>query len=158
MKQPVKEEAFLARYAQQKNLNEQELITSFYALEQTTAFFTKIPALLTKLHAEGYTLHILSNCGLQIQTFIQKNQEVFNLFTTKNFSYEIGYTKPQIEAFKTVLKQMGVQPHECVMIGDNKDYDILPARQLGLHTIHFVGRTQEPADIVEKLAQIRKTL
>jgi HAD superfamily hydrolase (TIGR01509 family) len=48
---------------------------------------------------------------------------------------EIGHWKPSPEAFLHVLARLGVAPHEAAMVGDSLDFDIEPARRLGMRTV-----------------------
>lgn len=48
---------------------------------------------------------------------------------------EIGHWKPSPEAFQHVLRQLGVAPQQAVMVGDSLDFDIIPAKALGMRTV-----------------------
>ncbi len=50
---------------------------------------------------------------------------------------ELGYTKPDPRFFLAVVEQSGLQPHECVMIGNSYALDIVGASVAGLKTILF---------------------
>jgi len=53
-------------------------------------------------------------------------------------SYEIMHAcKPSPEYFEQVARMMGVQPSECLMVGDDAALD-LPAASTGMHT-YYVG-------------------
>jgi putative hydrolase of the HAD superfamily len=56
--------------------------------------------------------------------------------------------KPKISAFKRVLKDFKVKPKEVIMVGDNYERDILPAKKLKIFTISF--RKRNNADKVIK--------
>ena len=43
-------------------------------------------------------------------------------------SEEIGREKDR-KFFEIILKRIGVEPNECVMIGDREDADVLPAKR-----------------------------
>jgi len=52
------------------------------------------------------------------------------------FSPEItGAKKPDLKAFLAVLEKMAVNPDEAVMVGDNLENDILPAKAIGIKAI-----------------------
>jgi HAD superfamily hydrolase (TIGR01549 family) len=146
-----KEGEYFSEYCKLNGGNPQELGESFKEMEESTAFFPDILDLLHQLTEEKYHLHILSNCGPSIQTFITEHKEIFDWFDTLNFSYELGAIKPEQEAFTTTLKRIGAQPNECVMIGDNRTSDIEPAKQLGLHTILFDGRHMQAKKLQTQL-------
>ena len=46
-----------------------------------------------------------------------------------------GLSKPNRRIFETALQKSGCASDQAVMIGDRIDNDILPARQLGMHTV-----------------------
>ncbi|MEA3202966.1 MAG: putative hydrolase of the superfamily [Thermoplasmata archaeon] len=48
---------------------------------------------------------------------------------------EMGHWKPAPQAFLHVLARLGVEPGEAVMVGDSLDFDIEPARRLGMRTV-----------------------
>ncbi|HEX2067018.1 MAG TPA: HAD family hydrolase, partial [Candidatus Thermoplasmatota archaeon] len=48
---------------------------------------------------------------------------------------EIGHWKPAPEAFLHVLGRLGVEARDAVMVGDSIDFDIAPARRLGMRTV-----------------------
>lgn len=63
---------------------------------------------------------------------------------------ELGAWKPDPEAFLRVLRRLDVRPEEAVMVGDNLDFDIQPARALGMGTVWVnpLGQLSEHADLV----------
>lgn len=54
--------------------------------------------------------------------------EDFELFTTYD---NIGYCKPNTDYFREVARRLGVQPEECLMVGNDVSDD-MPAEQLGM--------------------------
>jgi HAD superfamily hydrolase (TIGR01509 family) len=52
---------------------------------------------------------------------------------------EIGHWKPDPRAFRAVLDRLGVEPGQAVMVGDALDFDITPAKRLGLRTVWVNG-------------------
>lgn len=56
---------------------------------------------------------------------------------------EIGAWKPDPEAFHKVLATLGVEPHRATMVGDSVDFDLVPARALGMQTV-LVGAGPHP--------------
>lgn len=151
MKINKKEEEFFDEYCKKTGVDKEKLTRSFRELERTTQFFQEIPELLKELYDKGYTLHILSNCGVGIQEFVRKHPETFSLFTTKNFSYELKAIKPEKEAFTKTLSNIQAKPEECIMIGDSLRDDIQGAEQVGLRTIHFQARKRPVTYLREQI-------
>lgn len=50
-------------------------------------------------------------------------------------SAEEGVSKPDKRIFEIALKRSNCKPSNAVMIGDRIDNDIIPAKQIGMHTI-----------------------
>lgn len=149
-----KEDEYFSEYCQLHGGDPKELSESFKEMEQSTAFFPDILDLLHHLHEQGIHMHILSNCGKSIETFVHEHQEIFDWFDTLNFSYEIGAAKPNPQAFKTVLERIDAQPEECVMIGDSHASDIQPAKELGMKTIPFDGRHIPAKELKEHIQNL----
>ena len=59
------------------------------------------------------------------------NPEDFSLITTYENSRRC---KPNPDYYRDVLAALGVKPEGCIMVGNDVDEDILPARQLGMKT------------------------
>jgi len=61
----------------------------------------------------------------------------FNLHNEVDFvgiTGELGHWKPEPEAFLAVLRRLGVAPQDALMVGDSIDFDIVPAKALGMQT------------------------
>ncbi|MES2154834.1 MAG: HAD family hydrolase [bacterium] len=59
---------------------------------------------------------------------------------------ELGSWKPDAEAFHKVLRELGVEPHRATMVGDSVDFDLVPAKALGMQTVMVGGAPNEAAD------------
>lgn len=145
------EDEYFSDYCEQHGGDPEELKESFHEMEDSTAFFPDILDLVQEIKEAGYGLHVLSNCGRSIQGFVRDHEEVFDVFDTLNFSYELGYTKPQPEAFEKVLERIDAQPEECVMIGDSPRSDVEAAQQLGMQGFVFDGRHMPAKELRERL-------
>lgn len=58
----------------------------------------------------------------------------------EHFSYrftqdDFDITKPDPRYLERIASRCGVEPGECVMVGDRIDNDVIPARQLGMKTV-----------------------
>jgi len=72
-------------------------------------------------------------------------------------SRELGATKPELEFFQGVLTELALPPQECLMVGDDYEKDILPARAVGMRTVWFVeGRsgTRNVNDVMHSMADL----
>ena len=70
---------------------------------------------------------------------------------------EIGRAKPHPSGFQKILSKWNLEPNEVLMVGNDVDCDILPAKQLGIHAVFInrEGRTADEADYcISSLEQI----
>lgn len=117
--------------------------------EAWTAMILRIPAerstLLKKL-AERYALYMLSNTSdLHTPVFEKMFREtagvdMHNLFTNIYYSHEIGFHKPDREAWEYVIKDAGIKPEETLFLDDNI-HNIKASQELGFMAIHIHERT-----------------
>ena len=58
---------------------------------------------------------------------------------------ELGHWKPKPEAFQAMLRKLDAAPGTSTMVGDSFEFDIQPARALGMKTI-WIGGTPDRCD------------
>ncbi len=108
-----------------------------------------INAMLARL-AGQYTLGIISNGSGKIQRKKIRQAALGSYFSYCLLSGEVGYGKPSLRMFTTALTACGCAPCEAMMIGDDLDKDILPARALGMRTALVQSQLRpdhNPADL-----------
>lgn len=96
--------------------------------------YPEVPRLLLKLREAGYQLYVATNGDAVKQWDKLIRMRIENYFEDVFVSEEIGREKDE-KFFAIVLKKINAEPHECVMIGDREDADILPAKKAGMKTI-----------------------
>jgi putative hydrolase of the HAD superfamily len=91
---------------------------------------------------EKYQIFLLSNTN---EIHINKFQNImgekeyhkfYNLFNKVYYSYEIGFRKPDIEAFHLVLDKNNLKAKEVLFIDDSLQH-IEGAKKLGIKTYHL---------------------
>ena len=100
--------------------------------------------LLRKLRVGGYKLFLLSNTNqmhIDYYTEYLKQQTgkslLSDLFDRTYYSHEIGYRKPNCEAFEFVLKAEGLKPAETLFI-DDLEHNVIGARKTGMQAYHHL--------------------
>lgn len=78
---------------------------------------------------------------LRIEKFQLRN--IFELFVSSCF---VGLQKPDPRIYAMALNITQRQPRECCFIDDRVE-NLVPARQLGMHTIHMEDADQLKADL-----------
>ncbi len=99
--------------------------------------------LLDYLMAKGYPLYILSNGFAEVQHRKLDSGGIAHYFKRLILSDEIGITKPDRRLFDYALQQIGAEPSEVLIVGDNYDADILGAINAGWSAIYF-NRDNKP--------------
>ena len=110
-----------------------------------------IDEVLAHLNARGTLLGLAANQPSRIIGVLDE-LGVGQYFTHREVSGHHGYRKPDVRLFLRACEDLGVEPAECVMVGDRIDNDIVPAKLLGMRTVLFrTGRhiDQQPRSIDE---------
>ena len=102
--------------------------------------------LLKKLK-QDFPIYLLSNTNtIHISEFKKKlgktkYQEFYNLFDKVYYSHEIGFRKPNKEAFQLILDENDLKANEVIFIDDSPQH-IEGANKLGIQT-HHLSDTEE---------------
>lgn len=84
--------------------------------------------------SRGWKTALLTNGRSEVQ---RPKVHAFNLHNEVDFvgiTGELGFWKPDAAAFNKVLAALGVPAKNTLMVGDNLDFDITPAKALGWQT------------------------
>ena len=103
--------------------------------DERLAIFPGVEELLGGLAAAGHTLGMITNGDSGGQ---RRKLERFDL--AKHFAYigiegEAGVGKPEPEAYWRALRAVGCAPGDAWMVGDNLEWDVIGAQQLGLRAV-----------------------
>lgn len=82
-----------------------------------------------------YRLIVLSNGKLNKKVEEMKKFGILQYFESIYTEDNIGFKKPDINAFKAVLEKCNVQGKETVFIGDSVSNELVPAGNAGMNTI-----------------------
>lgn len=129
-----------------------EDLTETFSREAATrlAFLDGAEHALEAAREGGRKTALLTNGRPEVQ---RPKVFAFGLHTLVDFvgiTGELGAWKPDEKAFRAVLDKLGVKPEHAVMVGDNEDFDIVPAKRLGMQTVWvtLAGATHADADLV----------
>jgi HAD superfamily hydrolase (TIGR01509 family) len=117
---------------------------------QRLAFLDGAEQALRAARRGGRKTALLTNGRSEVQ---RPKVYAFGLHTEVDFvgiTGELGAWKPEPAAFHKVLDALGVRPEHALMVGDNEDFDIAPAKALGMQTcwVNPEGRSHPDADLV----------
>ena len=120
-------------------LNDMPLFEDYYRNEfqqvaNDCGFNPKAAECIAALRQKGYRLALATNplfpaiATESRMRWAGLNKEDFELYTTYENS---SYCKPNLDYYRVILRQMNVQPEECLMVGNDVDDDMV-ARELGM--------------------------
>lgn len=96
--------------------------------------FADVEASLDELTATGYRLAVVSNWDANLAELLEAHDLARN-FERIYDSATLGREKPDPRIFEPVLAGLGLEPGECVYIGDDYGLDAVAARGAGLTPI-----------------------
>lgn len=93
-----------------------------------------------KLKKKGYKIAILSDqWHLSKEALIKP--KYLKKFNVSVISCDVGMRKPNPKIYKLILKKLNVPAKNCLFI-DNQQWNIIPAKKLGMKTILFKNNKQ----------------
>jgi len=97
--------------------------------------------LVTAVRMTGAHVAIVSNIWVAYAAgFRRACPEIAAAVDSWHLSFEAGVAKPAPVLFEAALAAAGVEPAAAIMVGDNAEKDVVPARALGMHAVWVRGR------------------
>jgi HAD superfamily hydrolase (TIGR01509 family) len=121
----------------------------YIAESDTTRLLPHAVETLDALHKQGLRLGVISN-RMHGGTLLLDDLAYFGIshyFASLIASCDVGQMKPHQRLFTTSLSELGVEPDEAVMVGDDLRADIGGALAMGMGAVWIrrpVGRTDLP--------------
>jgi FMN phosphatase YigB (HAD superfamily) len=95
--------------------------------------YPDVPACLAAVKADGWTIVVGGNQPATFQGLVERWALPVDLVTS---SGSLGADKPDPAFFRAIAATVGVDPTECIHVGDRVDNDIVAARAAGMATVH----------------------
>ena len=133
----------MARFFPEGDLREMEMLAGRYWHYPPSALYEDVIPCLEELKGR-YRLGVIANQPGEVRTAMRRDGlEPF--FEVWGVSDDLGVGKPDPALFELAVKAAGVVPEAGVMVGDRLDYDIRPAKRVGLKAIWML-RGEAPDD------------
>ena len=84
--------------------------------------------------SEDLDVGIAGQYGKELLDLLEA-RSLLDCFTHHLTQDDFSTTKPDIRFYDQILKASGVEPQQCIMVGDRTDKDVIPAKLLGMKTI-----------------------
>lgn len=104
----------------------------------------------------NYKLHIITNGFQAIQEKKLKTSNIYDYFDQVIDSEMAGVKKPNPLIFEMALQKANVSPRSSLMIGDNLEADILGAKAVGFHVMHFNAHNEPLHEICQMIHDLRE--
>ncbi len=103
---------------------------------------------LRMLRSNGCRLWLLSNAQRTFTAYELRALGIEDLFDGIYISSDYGCRKPDLRFFQALLEEQGLDPRECLMIGNDRNTDIAGAAAVGMDTL-YMHTALTPADQAE---------
>lgn len=90
--------------------------------------------ILKSLRGLGYKIGLITNCSAEVP-LLWKNTEFFHLLDATIFSASVGLKKPDAQIYNLACEQLGIEPNECLYIGDGDSNELSGASQSGMDAV-----------------------
>ena len=84
--------------------------------------------------SKNYSIGIAGQYGNEILDLLER-ESLLESFAHHYTQDDFSITKPDPVTMNRLQAPAGVEPEQCVMVGDRIDKDIIPAKQIGMKTI-----------------------
>lgn len=91
---------------------------------------------LGALRDRGLRVGVISDCSAELPRYFP-GLEIAPLVDAAVFSFVTGHRKPEAENYLSCCAALGVQPGECLYVGDGGSNELVGARSLGMRAVHL---------------------
>jgi putative hydrolase of the HAD superfamily len=147
----VTSDAFYRSIFKEQNLDE-GLVPRYYDLfEQAFELNTPILSMIRSLRKK-LKIGLLSNYSDRLRPLLEQEYNIADLFDDMVISCEVHLLKPDERIYHTALDRLDVLPHESIFVDDRIE-NIVGARQVGMHAVHYQNSQQVISEIIELLVE-----
>ncbi len=121
----------------------------------------QIIPMLEELKKQGLKIGLISNCYFE-EAEVIRNSALFPYFDVVCLSCELGIRKPEEEIYKVCMRELAVDPQECVYVGDGGSYELETAKKLGIKPVqatwYFKEGTTQPTGPKPEFLQAKEPM
>jgi len=113
-------------------------VSAYHDTKTSIASFPRVPITLMTLRERGYSLYVATQ-GSTIKQWDKLIRLKIALFFDDVFVSEaLGEDKGE-GFYRRILEALKAQPGDCMMVGDNEEYDVAPAKSAGISTVRMLS-------------------
>jgi putative hydrolase of the HAD superfamily len=98
---------------------------------------------LNELRARGVKVGLISNCTEEVAE-LWPETDFARLFDFAVFSATAGLAKPDAAIYRLAARGLGVEPSDCLFVGDGANDELRGARDVGMTPVLIHRDAQEP--------------
>jgi putative hydrolase of the HAD superfamily len=108
------------------------------ALRADTVLRPDAVSTLTALKRRGLATALISDCTHELPAFLP-GLPVAGLLDTQVFSVELGVCKPDPQIYLAACARLGVEPGQCLYIGDGGSHELTGAQAVGMTAVRLTA-------------------
>ena len=105
----------------------------------------EIIPLFQAIKEQNIKLGLITNCYSEEMEVIMKSI-LYDFFDSVCMSCEVGIKKPDVKIFQKCMKDLGVEPEECLYIGDGGSFELETAQSLGMRPLQAAWYLKDGAN------------
>ena len=109
-----------------------------HALRADTTLRADAVSALHGLKRRGFGTGLISDCTHELPAFLPR-LPVAPLLDTTVFSVELGVCKPDAPIYLTACERLGVEPEQCVYVGDGGSRELSGAQAVGMTAVRLAA-------------------
>jgi putative hydrolase of the HAD superfamily len=141
----------IARFLPEGDLRELEAIAGRYWTYPPSALYEDVIPSLEALRGR-FRLGVIANQPGEVRTAMRRD-ELESFFEVWGVSDELGVGKPDPRLFELAARTAKVATAAAVMVGDRLDYDVRPAKRVGMRAIWMLRGEAPDRPTPDQLAE-----
>jgi len=121
----------------------------------TYELFDDVEPALDELEAAGLVLAIVSNFEAWLEDLLGR-LGVRDRFGVRVISGREGVEKPDLRIFELALERLSIEATDAMYVGDNPEFDVVPAATLGMTPVLIDRRGRYPDAEGTRIADLRE--
>jgi putative hydrolase of the HAD superfamily len=98
---------------------------------------------LLELRSRGLPLGLISVCSEEVPA-AWPDSDLAGLFDVETFSADCGLVKPEPEIYLRTAEALGVDPADCLFVGDGANDELAGAERVGMTSALYLPNGDEP--------------
>jgi len=108
------------------------------AIRADTVLRADAVATLHQVRLRGVRTAVISDCGYELPAILP-SLPIAPLLDTAIYSVDVGQCKPHPAIYHAACRRLGVEPRECLYVGDGGSYELTGAAAFGMTAVRLAA-------------------